>query len=206
MYRIEHACHGLVIAPHFSPGHEIFYVSTQQAIKVYMARNVLVVGDKNTLASPTVEYRDHSKGVPKMIVSTSGEWLLTYGVDGFITVRSLIEPEKFSKVFSHDSAQGGTLHAAFSRDCRYIITIGFDGTMKRFHWKYTSAGKRSAIEATNAAETYAADNMEIAEKIVKLIRDKGSVVDTDDKIDVPKYITLPDQGKSWNESKESHDV
>jgi cilia- and flagella-associated protein 43 len=167
----------MILAPsHLSPGHEIFYVSTKQTVKVFMARNAQIVGDKITLATAAMEFKEHVKGTPRLIVSASGECLLTYATDGFITARSMIEPEKFVKVYSHDVTQGGVTHASFSRECRHVISIGSDLIFRRSDWKFTTAGRRAALEATESIEAFVVENIEEADKVTALLIANGEVL------------------------------
>lgn len=201
-FRIEERCFDMVLGPNsLSPGHEVFYLSTANSVKVFQARNALVVGDKITLDKVAMEFKDHIKGAPHLGVSTSGEWLLTWAQDGILTARSLIEPEKTAVIYSHDLSQDGIAHASFTRDCRHIITIGKDGILKRFDWKFAiQAARRAAIEATEAAAAFASENMESAQKIRELLKNK-SLTDIEDNPDERHFLAskldkLNDEAKS----------
>jgi WD40 repeat protein len=181
----------MILAPtHLSPDHEIFYLSTRNSIKVFHERNATLIGNKNTLPTAAVEFKDHIKGIPRMVVSNNRESLITFASDGFVTVRTLIEPEKSVKCYSHDINQGGVINAAFSRDIKHLITVGNDGILRRFDWKFNSqASRRSAVEGSDAAEALAEYTDEKAEKVALKIKEKF-VIDINDLADEKSFLSL----------------
>jgi hypothetical protein len=181
----------MILAPaHLSPDHEIFYLSTSNSIKVFLERNATVIGNKNTLQSAAMEFKDHINGIPRMAASNNRESLISFASDGFVTARNLIEPEKSVKCYSHDIKQGGIVNAVYTREVRHLITIGNDGILRRFDWKFnTQASRRAMMEGNDVAEALAQYNNENAEIVALNIKEK-SVTDIIDLDDEKSFLSL----------------
>ncbi len=84
-----------------------------------------------------------------MLTSQSIEWLLTWSKDGFFTVRNLMESDHATRILGHDSFQGGIKAATLISAGQSVITLGRDGLVKAWRWKYSTIGKRQATEAVS---------------------------------------------------------
>nr|KAJ3422347.1 Cilia- and flagella-associated protein 43 [Polyrhizophydium stewartii] len=155
VYKIEDHITDIAVLPsHLSAGRETFYLLTgERKLKVVMAPS-----------NPTL-YTDHQRSPALLSPSNTREWLLTWAPDGLITIRSLIEPERSIKLYAHDPHQGGVRDAIFSRDCRFIITAGGDGLLRRWDWRYSTGGRRVALEAAENAENLADERRPVADDI-----------------------------------------
>lgn len=92
---------------------------------------------------------EHDKDDCHMLTSQSIEWLLTWSKDGFFTVRNLMESDHATRVLGHDSFQGGIKAATLISAGQCIVTLGRDGLVKAWRWKYSAIGKRQAAEAVS---------------------------------------------------------
>ena len=74
--------------------------------------------------------------------------MMTFSADGYITVRSVSEPDRSFKVLAHDPYQGGVIQSAMERDGRFIYTVSGCGMIRTWEWSYTTMGKKAANEFT----------------------------------------------------------
>ena len=122
--------------------------------------------------------------------------------DGYIQVYSVHDFDKNSRCYAHDVNQTGSFSAVFSRDSRFILTSSTDKILRRLDWKYTSTGRRVAIDATETAENFAASlatNSQDSEYL------KG-VPDVTDAHDDPAELALSAQSIKVVEAKAVEDV
>ncbi|KAH6573720.1 hypothetical protein BASA61_002819 [Batrachochytrium salamandrivorans] len=176
-----------ILPSHISAGKELLYLmSKQRKLKVVpVASNPITVADKILLGPPSFVYQDHQLSPVQILQSNTREWLLTWSPDGLVTIRSLLEPERIIKVYTHDPHQGGVNTAVFSRDCRTIQTIGCDGILRKFEWKYSAGGRRVALEASENAEILADSHRIYSEEISNIVTgflESSQVLDMDDNI------------------------
>ncbi|KAI8914669.1 WD40-repeat-containing domain protein [Gorgonomyces haynaldii] len=176
-YKLEDLYYDFCIAPeHLSNGRETFYISSKHALRVFVAPSVQQQADKVTLSNALFEFKDHDNTTPNLSLSHNGEWLLSWATNGTITVRSLLEPEKAVKAYSHDVANDGVSSACFSRDCRTIFTLG-GGLFRRFDWKYSANGRRNAMENTEHMEQVANEALEEALVVAKSLNETENLSD-----------------------------
>jgi WD40 repeat protein len=95
----------------------------------------------------------HEKKVGRLVLSASKDWVFSWSEDGNISVRTLIDLEKPLIFSAHSFSNGGVYDIVVSEDCRVIYSLGSDSLIRVWEWKYTSSGKRNAIEASNAAKS-----------------------------------------------------
>ncbi|EGF83145.1 hypothetical protein BATDEDRAFT_34015 [Batrachochytrium dendrobatidis JAM81] len=181
-----------ILPSHISAGKEIFYlVSTDRKLKMITApTSVSTSSDKIILGNPSFEYQDHQLSPVQLIQSNTREWLLTWAPDGLITIRSLLEPERSLKIYAHDPYQNGVQTASFSRDCRFILTAGGDGILRKFDWKYNSGGRRVALAASENAETLAEAHQAHSTNITKKVSTLLENTPVHDKDDNAEEISL----------------
>ncbi|KAI8823689.1 uncharacterized protein EV422DRAFT_618503 [Fimicolochytrium jonesii] len=124
------------------------------------------------LSSPGIKSRDHEKSVTQLLLHPATSWVTTTSLDGRITVRTLMEPDKSYCLYVHDPFLGGVRGLAATLNCRAIITAGADGILRLWEWKYNAAGRRSATEVGGVVERMA----EAGEDVVALVNDRLGLV------------------------------
>ncbi|KAI8926587.1 WD40-repeat-containing domain protein [Entophlyctis helioformis] len=193
VYKFDDCITDIAILPsHLSAGRETFYLlSHERKLKVVTApSNPTIVSDKIQLGAPSSEYTDHQRSPAHLAQSNTREWLLTWAPDGIITVRSLLEPERSIKVYAHDPYLGGVQDAVFSRDCRFILTVGGDGLFRRWDWKYSTGGRRVALEAADNAETLADERRAIGDEISSRVAMIVQSTPIEDRVDAAAEDTI----------------
>jgi WD40 repeat protein len=118
---------------------QLRYLSYQELLKYLTHQNIS-------------KFSEHEKTASFLCLSASKDWLFTWSADGYITVRTLIEPDKRARALAHDFYSGGVQSIFMSPDCRSISSIGRDGLLRFWEWKYSTSGKRIAYEATSAVQ------------------------------------------------------
>ncbi len=73
------------------------------------------------------------------------EWLISYGADGSVVIRHLLEVEKSVSAKGHDHWAGGVQFFAQNRDSRVLITLGGDEILNIWEWKQTNAAAKKAV-------------------------------------------------------------
>ena len=68
-------------------------------------------------------------------------------------MRSLMEPEKYQMFLAHSSFMGGIKAFAAGKDLKSLVSIGSDGILRFWSWKYNATGKRMALDATAEIDT-----------------------------------------------------
>ncbi|KAI8847634.1 hypothetical protein BC829DRAFT_395910 [Chytridium lagenaria] len=139
------------VASDVSTSRGSFYLmSSDKHLKLYSASSSSL---STRIDEPTFLYTDHEKPGGRVALSITRDWLYTWAPDGFLTARTLLEPDKSVKIFCHDYKHGGVRDIAVSRDSRLIYTVGDDGLLKTFEWRGNTAAVRRALsEATGNAE------------------------------------------------------
>lgn len=74
-----------------------------------------------------------------------------------VTIFSLIEPELALEIQCHGLENGRVVDVKASNNLRHIFTIGTDGYLKRWDWKYSTQGRRAASEYNENAERIEVD-------------------------------------------------
>ncbi|BFY97723.1 hypothetical protein BsWGS_00763 [Bradybaena similaris] len=69
-----------------------------------------------------------------VLMSPHCKWLLTYGADGYIKIRTCTQLDKTAAFATFEYRDGGVRSVAFSDDHVYILCIGYDGTISCCHW------------------------------------------------------------------------
>lgn len=109
--------------------------------------DAILISDSNDISE------GHEKKAGRLVLSASKDWVFTWSVDGNISVRTLMDPENPVMFLAHSPFSGGVYDLVASEDCRMIYSLGSDGLIRVWKWKYTSSGKRNAMEASNAAKS-----------------------------------------------------
>lgn len=136
-----------------------FYIMTSNGyLRIYSAHSVIGQSDHSTLNTLLHEFKEHEGFNATLKSNPNGEWIYTYGKDGLITLRSILEPEKAVKIVAHDGALGGVFSCTFSYNYRYLMSIGYDGLSRRWDWKYNPSGRRAAAELSDSIEKQVLDN------------------------------------------------
>lgn len=103
----------------------------------------------------------HEKKAGKLVLSASKDWLFSWSEDGNISVRTLMDLENRILFPAHSSSTGGVYDVVVSEDCRVIYSLGSDSLIRVWEWKYTSSGKRNALDASNAAKAIYEEQLQV---------------------------------------------
>jgi hypothetical protein len=142
----------IFLTSHATAAKEQFYVfSSKKESLIYSTTN-FVPGNRTLLAPPSEFYTDHFNENVKLTSALQGEWILSYGHDGIIALRSMIDPENAVSIQAHSFKSGKIIDCVFTKDLKYIITLGKDGMLRRFDWKYNVTGRRAASELHEDSE------------------------------------------------------
>ncbi|KAJ3177825.1 Cilia- and flagella-associated protein 43 [Gaertneriomyces sp. JEL0708] len=196
VYRIDDVLVDFTSVPrHLAAGRERFYgLSMDKKVKAYQGPIGKLGEDKGgheivVLGACVYESLDHQKPLSS-IMMTSTEWLLTHSTDGCLTLRTLMEPEKILRVYTHDPDLGGCAAAVASRDARVIVTAGHDGLLRFWEWRYNPQGRRAATEASGIADRLLEAQREVGIEVEGYLQDfiqerEGGVPDIQDTSDEP---------------------
>ncbi|KAI9094382.1 hypothetical protein DFS34DRAFT_665339 [Phlyctochytrium arcticum] len=208
VYRIDDLLIDMIVAPnHLTAGRETFYVtSVDKRLKAYQgpagakaaAMATAAAGRDESrvsqdivhLGAPSYETLDHEKPLNKVRLSATSEVLLTASSDGTITLRTLLEPDKIIRLYTHDSYQGGCAAVATTRDCRTLVTLGRDGLIKFWEWKYSVAGRRAATETTTMMDRVVEGNKAISDELEANLARLPPIEDGPDS-ETPADVVLP---------------
>ncbi|KAJ3087892.1 Cilia- and flagella-associated protein 43 [Quaeritorhiza haematococci] len=177
MYRIESPLTTMVLMPnHLSNARETFVcISENRSLVMYkgpvgakskFAKTAVqtftdsrptnagagVSSEVTSLGNPMFEVSEHEKSGGTLRLSISGDWLITWAPDGQATVRLLTDlppGQQCLRIRAHDFARGGVRDACLGRGCRALVSLGFDGTLRFWDWKFTAAGRRAYAEAAD---------------------------------------------------------
>jgi WD40 repeat protein len=181
-FKIERRCFDFFVAPkHLIAGKYIFYISsTDNHTRVYAVSSS---SDRSTLTNTIVETAEHRAGGFKFSSSNNGEWLITMGTDGLVTLRSLIESDKVVKIQAHAYQNGTVIAAALTLNSKHLYSAGVDGLLKRWDWKLTSSNRRAALEAMETAERLETEERTFIDEVTQKINDLPSVEDLGDSVE-----------------------
>lgn len=156
----------------------IFYLMTADGhIKVFSSPSFVGgTSEKSALVTVIQDFKDHVGHSATFTANSNGEWIITTGSEGLITVRSIIEPEKSLKIHAHNVALGGTFACIFSYNYRHLLSMGHDGLVRRWDWKYNQSSRKAATELADSIERA---GLEIIE-VVNPIDTMNEVADVDD--------------------------
>ena len=137
-------------------------MTAEGIIKIFNSPSYIgAASDKSVLNTSMHDFKDHLGHKANFTVNPNGEWIITAGTDGLITVRSIIEPEKSLKIHGHDAALGGVFSCKFSYNYRNLISMGVDGLIRRWDWKYSQGSKKAAAELADAIEKAGLELMDV---------------------------------------------
>ncbi|KAJ3006630.1 Cilia- and flagella-associated protein 43, partial [Thoreauomyces humboldtii] len=149
VYQIDDALLDMTTVPsHLSAGRESFYVVSKDGkLKSYEGPQTgTVASELVVLGNPTYTSKDSDHTIVAVQLHTATSWVTTFSADGSITFRTLMEPEKVVRVYAHDPFQGGVTGLAATSNCRVILSVGREGLVRLWEWKYSAMGKRAATE------------------------------------------------------------
>ncbi|KAL7754306.1 hypothetical protein RI367_000287 [Sorochytrium milnesiophthora] len=102
-------------------------------------------------------------------------WLMSYAADGMITYQSLPDLDRNLRIYAHDSLSGGVASLALSADGSIAASVGADGILNVWEWKYTDRGRELAASCKNATITKAEANKEVAQKLEERLRSLAAI-------------------------------
>ena len=82
-----------------------------------------------------------------------------------------MEPDKHLRFIAHNPFLGGVKDIFATADCRTIYSVGSDGIIRVWEWKYTNVGKRNASEASNAVRSLLAEQAPVLTEYAKSLAD-----------------------------------
>lgn len=160
------------------------YFSAPTLINKANPNNRYSSSDALLIGQPVQIHDDHQKSGAQLLLSVSKDWLFTWCRDGACTIRTLIEPDKPLLFNAHSPFEGGVAAFVSSTDCRSIYSVGHDGILRQWDWKYTPMGKRMALEAKNAVQGLMDEQKslhhEYAQNVSDFLSSNPSLVDLPD--------------------------
>ncbi|KAI8812738.1 hypothetical protein BJ742DRAFT_850017 [Cladochytrium replicatum] len=178
-----------IIPSHLSSGKESFYAcSLDRKLKVYVfpalpfssGNGPDFVLHELPVGAPIIEYADYEKPGSHIRLCGLRSWVVSWGPDGHILFRSLLEADKLVKLPVHDSIHGGILDVAVTADGRSAFTIGGDSLLRQCEWVFSQAGKRMATEGAEAVEQLILAQSAVIAEISERIRGIEEVPDAPD--------------------------
>ncbi|KAJ3212328.1 Cilia- and flagella-associated protein 43 [Dinochytrium kinnereticum] len=173
------------VASDVSTSRGSFYVmSADKHLKLYSAPSSSVsnrIEEPAFLGGALFEYADHEKPGGHICLSITRDWLYTWAPDGYITARTLMEPDKSVKVYSHDYMKGGV------KDIAALSDDPADSVLERkAHDTSKETSSADGLESTekdplrkpqNMKSQYASKLLSIREKIIQLMQKNECVPD-----------------------------
>ncbi|CAL1546993.1 unnamed protein product [Lymnaea stagnalis] len=131
---LRHAIYGLAIGEG-----EVIYALSASTKKILVFNMPVQDSERalkkiDLLLSPVSEFPGHQLNGGSILLSPHLKWLLSYSKDGSIKIRSVATMDRTAIFIAHEYRFGGVKAVAFSDDCQYIFTCGFDGTFGCCHW------------------------------------------------------------------------
>ncbi|CAG5125993.1 unnamed protein product, partial [Candidula unifasciata] len=99
------------------------------------------------LLTPTDDYPGHHLPGGNVLISPHSKWLLTYGPDGNIKIRTCAALERTALFTPFEYRDGGVQTVAFSDDYLYILCVGFDDSICCCHWNRSKGKSGSGLGA-----------------------------------------------------------
>ncbi|KAJ1561938.1 Cilia- and flagella-associated protein 43, partial [Nowakowskiella sp. JEL0078] len=194
-----------VIPKHLSAGRESFYVcSVDHKLKLYVVPSspkTIVSEDRHqeilAMGPPQSEFLEHEKSSNHVKLSNLRDWVVTWSTDGFITFRTLLEPEKSVKILAHSPNDGGVRDVCLSLDSKGVYSVG-ESILRIWDWHYTTAGKRAAADASNTAEQIISTQNDLINEVVGRIKSFPIVADI---VDSENEIIVSDRSLTKNREK-----
>ncbi|KAJ3366938.1 Cilia- and flagella-associated protein 43 [Kappamyces sp. JEL0680] len=160
-----------------SSKNNFYFITTKGELKLFMSPSIAGSGEKSHLTITQHEFKDHLGYSARIASNSNGEWVYTYGSDGLITVRSVVQPDSSFKIPAHDGERGGVFGCDFSSDYRLFFSVGHDGLMRRWDWKFTASGRRAAAEMF---EAYDAVSTDLSPEALQFLEKIGETAELDD--------------------------
>ncbi|KAI8899961.1 WD40-repeat-containing domain protein [Globomyces pollinis-pini] len=206
--RLEQEAHDIFSVPSsFAAGKDTMYVlCNDKQLKIFTIGNSTNNGDRQVISIPEEEFKDHQLNFATFATNNSGEWILTLGSDGYATIRSVMEVGKSFKFHAHDEAYGGIKCAMFSIDFKHIYTMGYDGLIRTWDWKYsTTNGRRAALEAKENSDRLLADLLPIAEQLKETYLALEEIPEKVDSADEMLYVNGNDSAVAESKKELSNE-
>ena len=122
----------------------------------------------------------HERPISKIKMGNNVDWIITWANDGIITIRSLSDVEKDTRIFAHDSNNGGVLQVVSCPMGKSLVSLGSDGTIKTFKWQTSAIGKRALLDSENEWDRYISTNAAIIKRLCDIsVPSVEDVADTD---------------------------
>jgi len=89
---------------------------------------------------------NHYKNGIRLQAINNNEWLLSYSLDGYVSIYMNMDLKENMKFLAALSSKGGIRKCQMRFDCKKIITLGYDNILRFWEWKLTPNGKKRLIE------------------------------------------------------------
>ncbi|KAK3771256.1 hypothetical protein RRG08_024335 [Elysia crispata] len=133
---LRHAIHGLAIGE----GETLFALS---ASTKRLLRFTMPVYEKDKtwkkidlLLTPEAEFPGQDLANGNLALSYHLKWLLSYSPAGTVKIAPIGALERTATFTPHEYREGGVKSVAFSDDCQYILSCGYDGVVSCYHWNH----------------------------------------------------------------------
>ncbi|GFO10121.1 cilia- and flagella-associated protein 43-like isoform x2 [Plakobranchus ocellatus] len=133
---LRHAIHGLAVGE----GETLFALSasTKRLLRFTMP---VYEKDKNwkksdLLLASEVEFPGQDLADGNLALSYHHKWLLSYSPAGTVKIAPIGALERTATFTPHEYREGGVKSVAFSDDCQYILSCGYDGIVSCYHWNH----------------------------------------------------------------------
>ncbi|ORY35132.1 WD40 repeat-like protein [Neocallimastix californiae] len=126
-------------------------VTIDKSIKQYLLPSV---GNHSEDVQVEVEFNgymnemksNHYKNGIRLQAINNNEWLLSYSLDGYVSIYMNMDLKENMKFLAALSSKGGIRKCQMRFDCKKIITLGYDNILRFWEWKLTPNGKKRLIE------------------------------------------------------------
>ncbi|XP_041368827.1 cilia- and flagella-associated protein 43-like isoform X2 [Gigantopelta aegis] len=128
------------------------------------------INGPDSYLGPEHEVPGHQLPGGAVALSPHKKWLASFGPDGSVMFRATGSVEnglfvydnddqigdtndRFVKITPHEFRHGGVRFAAFSEDCHYVFTSGYDEILTCYKWNFTATGQskvKTAVEVAKA--------------------------------------------------------
>ncbi|RKP20328.1 hypothetical protein ROZALSC1DRAFT_21486 [Rozella allomycis CSF55] len=103
----------------------------------------------------------------KFYQSLNREWMITFGMDGNVMIRGILDVEKYQMIQTNEGFKDGIAEIMISPDFKWLCVLGNDGVLRLIEWKYTTNGKRLAMTVAEDVKQFYLNQFEHFSKIEK---------------------------------------
>ncbi|KAJ3262629.1 Cilia- and flagella-associated protein 43 [Boothiomyces macroporosus] len=108
----------------------------------------------------------------------------------------MLDASKCLKIFAHDNQLGGAFGGGITPDLRHVFTVGRDGLVKRWDWKYNAQGRRAAIETTENFERFFSERKAQSQAITEKTETLSEYPEKEDQVEEEIVTTVQEVAHS----------